>query len=204
MRAVERVVNGLGFTAIRERHERGRGLAVEPAGPGLRQCPPAARPHPQPRPSDASVGGLGRARSATSISSGPPLLFAETSGSTPFRLSTHVGDVGHMLIVGPTGAGKSVLLSLLALQFRRYPGRAGLSSSTRAGRRARPCSRWAAAHHELGGRMRRRAALAFQPLRRIDQAARAGLGAEWLCGAARRTRRSRSRPRSRTRSGRRY
>src|SRR3546814_8717390 len=26
---------------------------------------------------------------------GPPLLTAETSGSTPFRLSTHVGDVGH-------------------------------------------------------------------------------------------------------------
>src|SRR3546814_15244681 len=47
---------------------------------------------------------------------GPPLLYAETSGSTPFRLSTPVGDVGHQLIVGPTGAGKSVLLALLALQ----------------------------------------------------------------------------------------
>ena len=53
---------------------------------------------------------------------GPPLLYAETSGSTPFRLSTHVGDVGHMRIVGPTGVGKSVLLSLIALQFRRYAG----------------------------------------------------------------------------------
>src|SRR3546814_6353323 len=51
---------------------------------------------------------------------GPPLLYAETSGSTPFRLSTHVGDVGHMMIVGPTGAGQSVLLGLLAFQFRRY------------------------------------------------------------------------------------
>ena len=27
-----------------------------------------------------------------------------------------------MIVVGPTGAGKSVLLALLALQFRRYPG----------------------------------------------------------------------------------
>ena len=27
-----------------------------------------------------------------------------------------------MLIVGPTGAGKSVLLALMALQFRRYAG----------------------------------------------------------------------------------
>lgn len=50
----------------------------------------------------------------------PPLLFGRTEGSTPFRLSLHVGDVGHTLVVGPTGAGKSVLLALMALQFRRY------------------------------------------------------------------------------------
>ena len=52
---------------------------------------------------------------------GPPLLFGKTEGSTPFRFSLHVGDVGHTLVVGPTGAGKSVLLALMALQFRRYP-----------------------------------------------------------------------------------
>src|SRR5262249_60933831 len=52
----------------------------------------------------------------------PPILFAKTEGATPFRLSIHVGDVGHMLVVGPTGAGKSVLLALMALQFRRYSG----------------------------------------------------------------------------------
>jgi type IV secretion system protein TrbE len=50
----------------------------------------------------------------------PPLFFARTEGSTPFRFSLHVGDVGHTLVVGPTGAGKSVLLALMALQFRRY------------------------------------------------------------------------------------
>ena len=50
----------------------------------------------------------------------PPLLFGKTEGSTPFRFSLHVGDVGHCLIVGPTGAGKSVLLALMAMQFRRY------------------------------------------------------------------------------------
>ncbi len=52
----------------------------------------------------------------------PPLFFAKTEGSTPFRFSLHVGDVGHTLVVGPTGAGKSVLLALMALQFRRYEG----------------------------------------------------------------------------------
>ncbi|MBZ9683923.1 conjugal transfer protein TrbE [Mesorhizobium sp. CO1-1-2] len=51
----------------------------------------------------------------------PPLFFARTEGTTPFRFSLHVGDVGHTLVIGPTGAGKSVLLALMALQFRRYP-----------------------------------------------------------------------------------
>ena len=52
----------------------------------------------------------------------PPLFHARTQGSTPFRFSLHVGDVGHTLVVGPTGSGKSVLLAFLALQFRRYRG----------------------------------------------------------------------------------
>ncbi|WP_445727750.1 VirB4 family type IV secretion/conjugal transfer ATPase, partial [Hyphococcus sp.] len=51
---------------------------------------------------------------------GPPLALATTRGHTPFRLSTHIGDVGHTLIVGPTGAGKSVLLAFMAAQFHRY------------------------------------------------------------------------------------
>ena len=53
---------------------------------------------------------------------GPPLLYGKTEGATPFRFALHVGDVGHTLVVGPTGAGKSVLLALMALQFRRYRG----------------------------------------------------------------------------------
>jgi type IV secretion/conjugal transfer VirB4 family ATPase len=52
---------------------------------------------------------------------GPPLMVTHTAGSTPFRLSLHQGDVGHAMIVGPTGAGKSVLLNFIAMQFRRYP-----------------------------------------------------------------------------------
>lgn len=49
-----------------------------------------------------------------------PLMLTATDGSTPFRLSLHVGDVGHTLVVGPTGAGKSVLLATLAAQWLRY------------------------------------------------------------------------------------
>ena len=51
----------------------------------------------------------------------PPLAFRQDGRLDPVPVFPHVGDVGHTLIVGPTGAGKSVLLALMALQFRRYP-----------------------------------------------------------------------------------
>ncbi|MGH7858321.1 MAG: helicase HerA domain-containing protein, partial [Candidatus Binatia bacterium] len=51
----------------------------------------------------------------------PALVYAATSGSTPFRLNLHVSDVGHTLVFGPTGSGKSTLLGLLMAQFFRYP-----------------------------------------------------------------------------------
>jgi type IV secretion system protein VirB4 len=113
---------------------------------------------------------------------GPPLLFAETSGSTPFRLSTHVGDVGHMLVVGPTGAGKSVLLALLALQFRRYPqARVFIFDKGWSARAA--VLAMGGTHHELGATGKAgEPALAFQPLRRIHEAAQRSWAAEWLAG----------------------
>ena len=58
---VERTIQGRGFTCIRETRERGRSLARQPARPCLRQCPPAAGLHAQPRAHDAALGGLGRA-----------------------------------------------------------------------------------------------------------------------------------------------
>lgn len=50
-----------------------------------------------------------------------PLCVGEGTGATPFRMSLHVGDVGHVAVIGPTGAGKSTLLTFLALQGLRYP-----------------------------------------------------------------------------------
>ena len=39
--------------------------------------------------------------------------------STPFRLNLHVGDVGHTLVFGPTGAGKTVSLRELLTPAER-------------------------------------------------------------------------------------
>lgn len=51
----------------------------------------------------------------------PPLMHAATVGCIPYRLNVHVGDVPHVIILGPIGKGKSTLTSMIALQGLRYP-----------------------------------------------------------------------------------
>ncbi|MGB6229470.1 MAG: conjugal transfer protein TrbE [Litorimonas sp.] len=106
---------------------------------------------------------------------GPPLLHATTQGATPFRLVTHQGDVGHTMVVGPTGAGKSVLLCLLALQFRRYAdAQVFLFDKGRSAKIA--TLGMDGAHYELGGE----GGLSFQPLRDIDQPSTQAWARDWL------------------------
>ncbi len=96
---------------------------------------------------------------------GPPLLYATTNGgTTPFRLSLHSGDVGHTMIIGPTGAGKSVLLSTIAAQFLRYPDAQVFVFDKGKSCRA-TCLSLGGAFYDLGAED----APAFQPLRQIDQ-----------------------------------
>jgi type IV secretion system protein VirB4 len=93
----------------------------------------------------------------------PPLAVARTDGSTPFRLDLHVGDVGHTMVVGPTGAGKSVLLSFLALQWKRFPGAQVFLFDKGGSARAALLGMGGTAI-DLGGD----GVAAFQPLARID------------------------------------
>jgi len=106
---------------------------------------------------------------------GPPLVITRTDGATPFRLVTHVGDVGHTLVAGPTGMGKSVLLATLALQFRRYPGSRLFLFDMGRSLRATVLG-LGGEHYDLGGD----GDLAFQPLARIDQPGYRAWAAEWL------------------------
>lgn len=46
-------------------------------------------------------------------------MFGTTSG-TPFFFSFHVRDVGHTTIIGPTGAGKTVLMNFLCAQCQKF------------------------------------------------------------------------------------
>src|SRR3546814_18954233 len=85
-----------------------------------------------------------------------------------------------MMVVGPTGAGKSVLLALIAMQYRRYPGARivifDMGFSARAAVLAMGGS-----HHGLGPQPEHGdgGGLAFQPLRDIDDATHRSLAADW-------------------------
>ncbi|PZU44409.1 MAG: conjugal transfer protein TrbE [Sphingomonas sp.] len=110
----------------------------------------------------------------------PPLLYGKTEGSTPFRFSLHVGDVGHTLIVGPTGAGKSVLLALMAMQFRRYEGAQVFAFDFGGSIRAAALGMGGDWQDLGGGLSDEDATVAMQPLARIDEAAERAWAAEWL------------------------
>jgi type IV secretion system protein TrbE len=48
----------------------------------------------------------------------PALCYGATTGGTPWRFNLHVTDTGHTLLIGPTGAGKSVALGFIAANAR--------------------------------------------------------------------------------------
>ncbi|MFE0013758.1 conjugal transfer protein TrbE [Mesorhizobium sp. NPDC059054] len=182
LRTVERIINGLGFTTIRESVnavEAWLGSLPGHVYANVRQ--PLVHTlnlaHLMPLSSVWAGPATNEHIAKVTGQEAPPLLIAETSGSTQFRLSTHIGDVGHMLIVGPTGAGKSVLLALIALQFRRYAGAQvyvfDKGNSARAATLA-----MGGEHHTLGAD----AALSFQPLHGIDDDATRSWAADWIAG----------------------
>ena len=121
LRELERVINGRGFVTIRE--------SVNAVDAWLGALPGNA--YANVRQPIIHTLNLAHMTPMSAVWAGPtknnhlnapPLLYATTDGSTPFRLVTHQGDVGHTIVVGPTGAGKSVLLSLIVMQFQRYAG----------------------------------------------------------------------------------
>jgi type IV secretion/conjugal transfer VirB4 family ATPase len=172
----EKVIQGRDFTVIRESVnavEAWLGTIPGHAYANVRQPPLSTLNLAHIAPMSAVWAGPAR----NAHLDGPPLLIAKTAGSTPFRLSLHVGDVGHTLIVGPTGAGKSVLLALLALQFRRYPQAQVFAFDFGASSRAAVLG-MDGEFHDLSGDGG--PALTLQPLARIDEPDERAWAAGWL------------------------
>jgi type IV secretion system protein TrbE len=174
IRQVERVVNARGFVTIRESFN-----AVEA---WLGSLPGNA--YANVRQPVIHTLNLAHIMPISSVWAGPhwnehldqpPLLYAAARGSTPFRLNLHVGDVGHSLIVGPTGAGKSVLLALMALQFRRYDqSQVFIFDKGRSARAAAVVMGGVALDLGLGSE------LAFQPLADIDHSPSRAFARDWI------------------------
>jgi type IV secretion system protein VirB4 len=174
--ALERIINGRGFTTIRETLNAVEAwLGSLPGNPyaNVRQPIVHTLNLAHMMPVSAVWAGPERNRHLDA----PPLMMTETRGATPFRLDLHSGDVGHAFVVGPTGSGKSVLLSLLALQFRRFIG-AQVAIFDR-GRSAR------AASLAMGGEsieLGLEGTLSLQPLARIDEPGELASALEWVSG----------------------
>ncbi|HUO12580.1 MAG TPA: conjugal transfer protein TrbE [Caulobacteraceae bacterium] len=180
LRLVEKVIQGRDFTCMPEgvnALEAWLGSIPGHAYANVRQPPVSTLNLAHMIPLSAVWAGPARDEHFQA----PPLLFGKTEGSTPFRLSLHVGDVGHTLIVGPTGAGKSVLLSLMAMQFRRYRDNQifafDFGGSIRTAALAMGGD-W----HDLGGSLSAGSehSVSLQPLARIDEQAERAWAAEWV------------------------
>lgn len=178
LRVAERVITGRGFTAIRETLnavDAWLGSLPGHAYANVRQSILHTLNLAHLVPISAVWAGEAENRHL----SAPALIDAQTDGTTPFRLNLHHGDVGHTLVVGPTGAGKSVLLSLIAMQWRRYEGAQVFIFDK--GRSARAATlAMGGAHIELGGK----AQPSLQPLRDINHDQDARFAADWLAGLA--------------------
>lgn len=174
--AVERIVNGRGFTTIRETLNAVEAwLGSLPGNPYANVRQPIVHSlnlaHLMP------VSAVWAGPASNRHLNAPPLMLTETRGSTPFRLDLHIGDVGHTLVVGPTGAGKSVLLSLLAMQFRRFIGaQVAIFDRGRSARAAVLAMDGCSIELGLDG------SLALQPLARIDEPGEIAFALEWVTG----------------------
>ena len=180
LRLVEKVIQGRDFTCMPEgvnALEAWLGSIPGHAYANVRQPPVSTLNLAHMIPLSAVWAGPARDEHFQA----PPLLYGKTEGSTPFRLSLHVGDVGHTLIVGPTGAGKSVLLALMAMQFRRYRNNQ-IFAFDFGGSIRTAASAMGGDWHDLGGSLSAGSehSVSLQPLARIDDPAERAWAAEWV------------------------
>lgn len=180
LRLVEKVIQGRDFTCMPEgvnALEAWLGSLPGHAYANVRQPPLSTLNLAHMIPLSAVWAGPDRDEHFRSS----PLFFGKTEGSTPFRFSLHVGDVGHTLIVGPTGAGKSVLLALMAIQFRRYRN-SQIFAFDFGGSIRTAALAMGGDWHDLGGSLSNSAedSVSLQPLARIGDAAERAWAAEWV------------------------
>ncbi len=110
----------------------------------------------------------------------PPLFYGVTKGNVAFRFSLHVGDVGHALVLGPTGSGKSSLLSFIMAGHLRYKNAKlfCFDKGYSAFILAKACG---GSHYDIAGENNENNDLSFCPLANIHLENERIWAADWIC-----------------------
>lgn len=106
----------------------------------------------------------------------PPLMHGLTSGNSPFRINLDVRDLGHAIMFGPTRAGKSTHLAILAMQWRRYPD-ARLFTFDKGMSMYPSCKASGGSHYVVAGKDEK---LAFAPLSNLVTRSRRAWAMGWI------------------------
>lgn len=124
------------------------------------------------------VGGVYTGPARDEHMQAPAVMRVTTAGNLPYNLVLHEDGIGHTLVIGPSGAGKTTFVGAVAAQFQRYhtqearvrliDKKEGLKPVTGA---------MDGDHYTLGGDG---TGVAFQPLRDIDQLAERQWAAAWV------------------------
>lgn len=169
-RRVEKTLRNAGFVAQRE-----RGLATEAlmgSWPGhgqknVRRYPILSEYACRLLPLTAIYPGPEENSSSLYPEHSPPLFYAKTQENVPFRFCPYVGDVGHQIIIGPTGSGKSILMGFQAMRHLQHAG--GQAILLDAGNSFAPlCEALGGTRYDVAGAEEGTSA-GFQPLHGIEE-----------------------------------
>lgn len=180
-RQIKRLVNNLGFNARVETVntvEAWLGSLPGHSAPNMRRPMLHTMHLADMLPLSSVWAGRDRAPCPFYPNGSPALLHAATDGSTPFRLNLHIGDLGHTLMLGPTGSGKSTALALIAAQFRRYKDATVFAFDK--GNSLEPLTRAIGGHHYNVAGDSDESDLCFAPLASIDQPGEIGWAEDWV------------------------
>lgn len=106
----------------------------------------------------------------------PPLMYGLTSGNSPFRINLDVRDLGHAIMFGPTRAGKSTHLAMLAMSWRRYSN-ARLFTFDKGMSMYPTCKATGGSHYVVAGADEK---LAFAPLSGLVTRSRRAWAMGWI------------------------
>lgn len=105
---------------------------------------------------------------------GEPLTVLETTSATPYFFNLHNGDLGNFTLIGPSGAGKTVVLNFLIAQAQKFAPRTVLFDKDRG---AEIFIRAMGGHYDT---LRHGQPSGFNPLHLPDTAANRAFLRQWL------------------------